>query len=342
MFGYDLGIDLGTSSIVISVVGKGVVLDEPAYVAYDEEKEKIIYAGKRAYYLQGREPNGIKVIQPIVNGAVGNYSLTCQLVKHFINKVLKKSIFRPRVVASIPAVSTDVEKRILISAIISAGARSVCLVESPICAAFGAGIDPMNPSGAFVIDIGAGTTDIAVISQGSMSRFETIKTAGDSFDEAIIKFLRDEYMLNIGIRTAEEIKKNIGSAVERLNDISMEVRGRSTANGLPKTVEVTGKEICECIQIELNKIVNAARTTLEHTSPQLIADVTNGSLILTGGSAQLYGMDKFFAGTLKLDVTIPPHPGSCVSRGCEVALKKMHILDTYGYSFKTKEEVRTR
>lgn len=342
MFGYDLGIDLGTSSIVISVVGKGVVLDEPAYVAYDEEKEKIIYAGKRAYYLQGREPNGIKVIQPIVNGAVGNYSLACQMVRHFINKVLKKSIFRPRVVASTPSVSTDVEKRILISAIISAGARSVCLVEAPICAAFGAGIDPMNPAGAFVIDIGAGTTDIAVISQGSMSRFETIKTAGDAFDEAIIKYLRDEYVLHIGIRTAEEIKKNIGCAVERFNDISMEVRGRSAANGLPKSVEVSGREICTCLQDELNKIIDAASTILENTSPQLIADVTNGNLILTGGSAQLYGMDTLFKNALKVDVTIPPHPSSCVSKGCEIALKKMHILDTYGYSFKTKEEVRTR
>lgn len=342
MFGYDLGIDLGTSSIVISVVGKGVVLDEPAYIAYDEEKEKIIYAGKRAYYLQGREPNGIKVIQPIINGAVGNYSLACQMVRHFINKVLKKSIFRPRVVASIPSVSTDVEKRILISAIISAGARSVCLVEAPICAAFGAGIDPMNPAGAFIIDIGAGTTDMAVISQGSMSRFETIKTAGDSFDEAIIKYLRDAHLLHIGIRTAEEIKKNIGSAVERLNDISMEVRGRSVANGLPKTVEVSGSEICSCLQDELNKIISTASRILEHTSPQLIADVTNGSLILTGGSAQLYGMDTLFKNALKVEVTIPPHPGSCVSKGCETALKRMHILDTYGYSFKTKEEVRTR
>lgn len=342
MFGYDLGIDLGTSSVIISVVGKGVVLNEPAFVAYDEEKEKIIYAGKRAYYLQGREPNGIRVIQPIVNGAVGNYSLACQMVRHFMNKVLKKNIFKPRVVASVPSVSTDVEKRTLISAIISAGARSVCLVEEPICAAFGSGIDPLNPAGAFVINIGAGTTDMAVVSQGSMSRFETIKTAGDAFDNAILKYIRDYYDLYIGIRTAEEIKKSIGCAVERENDITMQVKGRNSVSGLPKSIEISGNEICKCLQGELEKIVSTAKTILENTSPQLVADVTNGELLLTGGCAQMHGMDALLKNALRVEVRIPPHPVTCVSLGCEVALKKMHLLDQYGYSFKTKEEVRTR
>lgn len=342
MFGYDLGIDLGTSSVVISVVGKGVVLDEPAFVAYDEEKEKIIYSGKRAYYLQGREPQGIKVIQPIVNGAVGNYSLACQMIRSFMNKVLKKNIFKPRVVAAMPSVSTDVEKRTLISAIISAGARSVCLIEEPICAAFGSGVDPLNPAGVFVINIGAGTTDMAILSQGSMNRFETIKTAGDSFDETIIKYVRENYDLHIGLRTAEEIKKNIGCAVVRENDITMEVKGRNSVSGLPKTIEVTGNEICTCLQEELNKIVSTARTIIEHTSPQLVSDVTNGNLLLSGGSAQLYGMDTMLSDALRIAVTVVPHPETCVSEGCEAALRKMSILDQYGYSFKTKEEVRTR
>ncbi|MCM1286106.1 MAG: rod shape-determining protein [Acetobacter sp.] len=342
MFGYDLGIDFGTSSVIISVVGKGVVLEEPAFVAYDEEKEKIIYAGKRAYYLQGREPQGIKVIQPIVNGAVGNYSLACQMIRSFMNKVLKKSIFKPRVVAAMPSVSTDVEKRTLISAIISAGARSVCLIEEPICAAFGSGVDPLNPAGVFVINIGAGTTDMAIVSQGSMNRFETIKTAGDSFDEAIIRYVRDNYDLYIGLRTAEEIKKNIGCAVERENDITMEIKGRNSVSGLPKTIEVTGNEICACLQDELNKIISTAKSIIEHTSPQLVSDVTNGNLLLSGGSAQLYGMDTMLSEALRIDVNVVPHPVTCVSKGCEVALKKMSMLDQYGYSFKTKEEVRTR
>jgi rod shape-determining protein MreB len=342
MFGYDLGIDLGTGRVVISVVGKGVVLDEPSYVAYDTESEKILYAGKRAYFLEGREPNGISVIQPIKEGTVSNYSLACQMVRYFMNKVLKKTIFKPRVVASVPSLSTDVEKRILVSVLITAGARSVCLIEEPLCAAFGAGIDPVNPSGAFVINIGAGTTDMAVISQGSMSQIEMIKVAGDTFDEAIVKYLRDTYGLLVGIRTAEDIKINAGGAVLRLNDVTYHAKGRSTSTGLPMVVEVTGNEICNCLQPQLEKITNAAKALFERTSPQLVADITNSSVILTGGMAEFYGMDELISKALSLDVTVAVKPNLCVSKGCEVALKKMHILDRNGYSFKTKEEVRTR
>jgi len=342
MFGYDLGIDLGTNSVVISVVGKGVVLDEPSYVAYDIETEKVLYAGKRAYYLQGREPNGISVVQPIVGGAVSNYALASQMVKYFVNRVLKKTIFKPRVVTSVSSLSTDVEKRTLISVLISAGARSVCLIEEPLCAAFGAGVDPLQPGGVFVIDIGAGTSDMAVVSQGSMSQVETVKIAGDDFNEAIVKYLRDQYGLLVGIRTAEEIKKNIGCAVKREENITMSAKGRNTLSGLPKTVEVSGNEICDCLAPQLNKITAAAKAMFERTSPQLVADITNGNLILTGGSAQLYGMDTRIGSALGLNVFIPVRPNLCVSRGCELALKKMHILDQYGYSFKTKEEVRIR
>lgn len=342
MFGYDLGIDLGTGSIVISVVNKGVVLDEPSYVAYDTESEKVIYAGKRAYYLQGREPKGVEVVQPIVNGAVSNYSLACQMVRYFINKVIKKSIFRPRVVASVPSISTDVERRILVSVLINSGAKSVCLIEESLCAAFGCGIDPANPNGVFVIDVGAGTTDMAVVSQGSMSQTETIKTAGDSFDEAIVKYLKDEYGVLIGLRTAGDIKTNAGCALYRDTDVTVLAKGRDVATGLPKTVEVSGNEICDCLKPQLDKIVSTAKALFERTSPQLVADITNGGLLLTGGCAQLYGLDMLIGRALKVEVTVPDNPSLCVSKGCEVALKKMRLLDRYGYAFKTKEEVKTR
>lgn len=342
MFGYDLGIDLGTGSIVISVVGKGVVLDEPSYVAYDTESEKIIYAGKRAYFLQGREPMGIEVIQPIVNGAVSNYSLACQMVRYFISKVLKKSIFRPRVVASVPSISTDVERRILTSVLINSGARSVCLIEESLCAAFGCGVDPVNPSGAFVIDVGAGTTDMAVISQGSLSQIETIKIAGDSLDEAIVKYVRDEYGVLIGMRTAEEVKRNVGCAIHRENDVTLLAKGKEIATGLPKTIEISGNEICDCLAPQLDKIVASSKALFERTSPQLVSDIINSSLLLTGGCAQIYGLDKLISDALKVNVTVANSPNLCVSKGCEIALRKMHILDRYGYTFKTKEEVRTR
>lgn len=181
MFGYDLGIDLGTTNIVIGVPGKGIRLDEPAYVAYDEEKEKVLYAGKRAYFLEGREPEGLRVERPILSGVVGHYELAQQMMRHFINKVIGNSLFKPRVVVSVPAMHTDVEKRTIVSVMIHAGARSVCLVEEPLCAAFGAGIDPMQPSGAFVIDLGGGTVDMAVISQGAMSQSESLKSGATTW-----------------------------------------------------------------------------------------------------------------------------------------------------------------
>lgn len=342
MFGYDLGIDLGTGSIVISVVGKGVVLDEPSYVAYDTESEKVIYAGKRAYFLQGREPKGIEVVQPIVNGAVSNYSLACQMVRHFINKVIKKNIFKPRVVASVPSISTDVERRILVSVLITAGAKSVCLIEESLCAAFGSGVDPIAPNGVFVIDIGAGTTDMAVVSQGSISQNETIKIAGDSFDDAIVKYIRDEYDILIGLRSAEDIKNSIGCAIHRENDVTTIAKGREISTGLPKSIEISGNEICDCLKPQLEIIASTAKDLFERTSPQLVSDISNGSLLLTGGCAQMYGMDKLISDTLMVNVTVAPQPSLCVSKGCEIALKKMSVLDQYGYTFKTKEEVRTR
>ena len=225
MFGYDLGIDLGTSNLVISVPDKGVVLNEPSYVAYDTDSERVLYAGRRAYYLQGREPKGVTVAQPLMDGVISNYDLTQQMVRYFINRVIKKSIFKPRVVASVPALATDVEKRTLISVIVSAGARSVCLIEEPLCAAFGAGVDPQQPNGAFVVDIGGGTTNMAVVSQGSMSQIENVKIAGNTFDDEIVRFVKEKYDVLIGLRTAEDIKKTIGCAVQRDEDIAMAVKG---------------------------------------------------------------------------------------------------------------------
>lgn len=342
MFGYDLGIDLGTSNLVITVPDKGVVLNEPSYVAYDTESEKVLYAGRRAYYLQGREPNGVTVIQPLRDGVISNYDLTQQMVKFFINRVIKRSIFKPRVVASMPALATDVEKRTLISVIITAGARSVCLIEEPLCAAFGAGIDPQQPNGAFVVDIGGGTTDMAVVSQGSMSQTETVKIAGNAFDEEIARFLKEKYDTLIGLRTAEEIKKTIGCAVPRTEEITMTVKGRSMLNGMPVSVEISSNEIYHCLKPLLAEIAAAAQIMFERTSPQLVADITTSEILLTGGSAELYGLSELFAETLEQDAVVVPQPNLCVAKGACVALNKMHILDNYGYQFKTKEDVRIR
>lgn len=342
MFGYDLGLDLGSSSIVVSVPGKGIVADEPSYVAYDVETEKILYAGRRAYLLEGREPSGVAVIQPIINGAITNYEVAQQMVRFFINKVIKKSIFKPRVVASVSGFATEVERRTLVSVIISAGARSVCLVEEPLCAAFGAGVDPLLPTGVFVIDIGGGTTDMAIISQGSLNQMEALRIGGNRFDDEIAKYMRDRYGLLIGKRTAEEIKKSIAGAVPREEDVCMTAKGRNTLSGLPKAVEITGNEIYECLKPLFDDIANAAISLFERTTPQLVADISNSEVILTGGSSYVYGMDKMFSNALGLDVTVAPRAELCVSKGTLTALNKMHILDQYGYRFKTKQNVRTR
>ena len=342
MFGYDLGIDLGSSSIVITVPGKGVVVNEPSYVAYDTETEKILYAGRRAYYLEGREPDGVTVIQPIVNGAVTNYSIAQQMVKFFMDKVIGKSLFKPRVVASISALSTDVEKRTLLSVIITAGARSVCLVEEALCAALGAGVDPLLPAGVFVIDIGGGTTDMAVVSQGTMNQVETLRLAGNHFDEEITKYLHDEYGILIGKRTAEEVKKNIGGAVPRNADVVMQVKGRDMITGMPGIAEITGNELYECLKPLCDQLANSAIALFERTSPQLMADITSGEVIITGGSSELYGIDRMFSEALNLEVTIAPRAELCVAKGAMVALNKMHLLDQYGYRFRTKQDVRIK
>lgn len=342
MFGYDLGIDLGTNNVVITVPNKGVVVNEPSYVAYDTETEKMLYAGRRAYYLQGREPNGITVIQPLRDGVIGSYAMTQQMIKYFISRAVKKNIFKPRVVATIPALATDVDKRTLVSVIASAGARSVCLVEEPLCAAFGAGIDPLQPNGAFIINIGGGTTDMAVVSQGAMSQCETVNVAGNAFDEEIMRFIKEKYDVQVGIRTAEDIKKQIGGAVPRNEEIVMVAKGRCVHSGMPKSTEVTSNEIYHCLKPLLQEISSAAQIMFERTSPQLVADIVTSGIILTGGSAELYGMDEFFKQEMDLDITVAPHPNLCAGKGASVALDKMRILDSYGYRFKTKEEVRIR
>lgn len=342
MFGYDLGIDLGTSNLVITVPDKGVVVNEPSYVAYDIETDKILYAGRRAYHLQGREPKGIAVVQPVRDGVISSYDLTQQMVKFFINKVIKKNIFKPRVVAAVPALATDVEKRTLLSVILSAGARSVCLVEEPLCAAFGSRIDPQQPNGAFVINIGGGTTDMAIVSQGSMSQTETVKIAGNTFDEEIAKYIKEKYGVLIGLRTAEELKCSIGCAVPRDDVITMTAKGRSVSDGMPMNIEISSNEICECITPLLEEITNAAKVIFERTSPQLVADITTSGIMLCGGSAEMHGMDKLFSNALGVNAFVVPQPSLCVGKGATVALNKMHILDNYGYRFKTREDVRAR
>lgn len=343
MFGYDLGIDLGSTSIVIGVPGKGIQLDEPAYVAYEEEKEKVLYAGKRAYFLEGREPEGLHVAQPILSGVVGHYSLAQQMLRHFINKVIGNSLFKPRVVASVPAMNTDVEKRTIVSVLINAGARSVCLVEEPLCAAFGSGIDPMQATGAFVIDLGGGTTDMAIISQGAMSQTESLKIGGNDFDAEIVKYLKEKHSVAIGLHTAEEIKKNIACALPREEDVTTYAKGQDLLSGLPREVEISGNGLYTCLQGYFEELAGHVAALFERTSPQLISDISNSGVVLTGGGANICNIDKLFSNALGgIPVRKAEDEMHCVVKGCVVALEKMHLLDNYGYRYQTKEDAHIR
>lgn len=342
MFGFDLGIDLGTSSLVIAMPGKGIVLNEPSYIAYVEDSEKMLYAGKRAYFLQGREPQGVRVAQPMKDGVIGSYKLTEKMLSFFLGKVIGKTIFRPRVVACVPSVTTDVEKRTIVSVLINAGARSVCLIEEPLAAAFGSNTDPLQPGGIFVIDVGGGTTDLAVVSGGSMAQTETIKIAGTDFDEEIVKYMRSRFGMNIGIRMAEDIKKNVGCAVPRPERVVMTAKGSDVKTGLPREEEVNDLDIYDCLFPMLETIREKAVAMFERTSPQLVADISRTGVILAGGGALMYGMDKMFAEALGVEARVADDPQECVAKGTAVALTKMNVLDGYGYRFKTKEDVRIR
>ena len=340
LFGYDLGIDLGSSAVVISMPDKGIVLNEPAYIAYDIDSERIIYAGRRAYYLEGREPKGMKVIAPIKNGVISNYDYASMMLKYYINRVIKKSVFKPRVVASIHTMATDIEKRTLVSVLISAVARSVCLVEKPLCASFGAGLNPNDSRGQCIINIGGGVTDMAIITQGVMSQTEMVKIGGNNFDNEIIRFIKEKHNMVIGKRTSEDIKKSIGGAVPRNDELTMTVNGQSIETGLPLSVEVTSNEIIYCLKPLIEQIVNAAKGMIERTSAQLMADIKVNGIVLTGGSSMLYKLDEYLSEQLEIETHIANEPDTCVALGAMIALNRMGMLDNLGYHFMKKDDVR--
>ena len=338
----DIAIDLGTATVLVYVKGKGVVFEEPSVVAVDKATGKVLKVGKEAELMLGRTPGNILAVRPLQDGVISQYDVTLKMLKYFLRKVSGPSIFKPRVMVCVPSGITEVEERAVYDATIAAGAKKTYLIEEPLAAAIGAGIDISKPEGHMIVDIGGGTTDIAVISLGSIVASDSLKLAGNKIDEAIIKYIRRKHNVLIGEVTAEEIKKKIGGAIPRETQVTMNVNGRSSVTGLPRTVEVTSEEIYNCLKPLLAEITAAAQIMFERTSPQLIADITVSKVILTGGSAQLYGMDELFKRALGLDVEVYPMPDLCVGKGATVALNNMHILDNYGYRYKTKEEVRIK
>ncbi|ERM92642.1 rod shape-determining protein Mbl [Caldanaerobacter subterraneus subsp. yonseiensis KB-1] len=324
----DIGIDLGTASVLVYVRGEGIVLNEPSVVAIDRNTNKILAVGEEAQRMVGRTPGNILAIKPLRAGVISDYDITEKMLRYFINKACgSRFLIRPRIMICIPSGVTQVEKRAVIDAALQAGARKAYLIEEPIAAAIGAGLDISQPSGNMIVDIGGGTTDIAVISLGSAVVSKNIKVAGDNFDEAIIRYMRKKYHIIIGERMAEEIKINIGTAYFDGKEEKMVVKGRSLLSGLPQNVEVTSSEICEALQEPLEQIVEAVHSVLERTPPELAADISDKGMVLTGGGALLKGMDRLLRERMQIPVYLANDPISCVALGAGKALESLELLE---------------
>ena len=329
-FGQDIGIDLGTATVIAYVKGKGVVLREPSVVAVDNDTKEVLAVGQEARRMLGRTPGNIVATRPLREGVISDYTLTEKMLKYFINKINGKSLFAPRTMICIPSRVTEVEKKAVIDAATQAGARRVFLIEEPIAAAIGAGIDIAKPCGNMVVDIGGGTTDIAVISLGGSVESTSLKVAGDKFDEYIIKYIKKKHNVMIGERTAEDLKINIGCVYPKIQDVDMEIRGRDLVTGLPKTVKVYSSEMLEALIEPAMMIVDAVHSVLEKTPPELAADISDRGIYMTGGGCLVDGLDKLLREKTGINVMIANDAVSCVALGTGKALDTLDALDRKG------------
>ena len=330
----DIGIDLGTANVLIYQRGRGIVLREPSVVAINKHTKELKAAGEEARQMLGRTPGSIVALQPIRDGVIADYTVTEQMLRYFIHKVLGKHfLFRPRVIICVPSGVTSVERRAVLDAARSAGAREAFPIEEPMAAAIGAGLNISDPEGNMVVDIGGGTTDVAVISLGGIVRSESVRIGGNKLDESIHRYIKREYNLIIGERTAEEIKMSIGSAYPLEEELVMEVKGRDMVNGLPKTVRITSPEVREALGETIHQIVLRTRSVLEQTPPELAADIVTHGIWLTGGGALLRGLDKLLMQETGIPVHIAEDPLSCVAMGAGQALDQIEMLTETHFSY---------
>ena len=328
-FASEVGIDLGTANVLIYIQGKGIVLNEPSVVALNKDTGEVLAVGEDARLMLGRTPSNIIAVRPLKDGVISDYDTTERMLKFFIRKTCGSGrFFKPRLMVCVPSGVTEVEKRAVSEAATMAGAKEVYLMEEPIAAAIGAGLDIMSPDGVMVIDIGGGTTDIAVISLGGIVTSASVKIAGDRFDDAIIKYMRKAHKLFIGERTAEQLKFNIGTAFPREESVTMECRGRDMVSGLPVSVTVTSEEMYDALDEPLTTICEAVHSVLEKTPPEVAADISSSGIMLTGGGALLWGLDKRIEDKTKIKVRIAEEPKSCVAVGTGQALKHMDAISS--------------
>ncbi|MDO5063101.1 MAG: rod shape-determining protein MreB [Peptostreptococcaceae bacterium] len=331
----DIGIDLGTASVLVYVKNKGIVLNEPAVVAIDNNNGDVLAVGEEARLMLGRTPGSIVAIRPLREGVISDYEVTEKMLKFFIEKITGGvsmfKMFKPKIMVCVPSGVTEVEKRAVVDATMEAGAREVYLIEEPIAAAIGAGIDISRPNGSMVVDIGGGTTDIAVISLGGIVESASIKVAGDTFDDAIIRYMRKTHSMLIGERTAEEIKKNIGSAFPREEEVLMAIRGRNLVSGLPETREISSTEMLSALKDSVVQIADAVHSVLEKTPPELSADISDKGILMTGGGSLLWGLDKLIQKRTGIDAFVAEDAISCVARGTGEALNSIKLMSKSSY-----------
>lgn len=322
----DLGIDLGTANVLVYTEGKGIVLREPSVVAIDKNSGKVLQVGAAARNMLGRTPGNVVAVRPLRDGVISDYEMTEKMLAEFLKKIIRYSLVKPRVVVCVPSGVTEVEERAVIQAAMEAGARRVYLIEEPFAAGLGAGLDLSGPNGFMVVDIGGGTTDIAVLSLNDIAASSSIKIAGDAFDETIITYLRRRHGLLIGANTAEEIKITLGGVMERPEELSMMAKGRDLKTGLPKEVLVTSSELLESLRRPARFIVEEILSVLELSSPELVADVAKNGIILTGGGSLIYGMDKLIQERTEINVMVADNAESCVALGCGKSLQWINSM----------------
>ena len=317
----DLGIDLGTANVLVYEEGTGVVLREPAVVAIDKNTGKVLQVGAAARNMLGRTPGNVIAVRPLREGVISDYEMTEKMLSEFLKKIIRYSLVKPRVVVCVPSGVTEVEERAVIQAAMEAGARRVYLIEEPFAAALGAGLDLSAPNGRMVVDIGGGTTDIAVLSINDIAVSASIKVAGDTFDETIITHLRRRHGLLIGATTAEEVKITIGCVAPRPEEVSMIVKGRDLRTGLPRETLVTSSELLETMRRPAWRIVDEVLSVLELSSPELVSDVAQNGIVLTGGGSQIWGMDRLITERTEIACVVADDPESCVALGCGKSLR---------------------
>lgn len=325
-FRADIGIDLGTASVLVYIRGKGIIMQEPSVVAIDKNTNKILEVGEEARKMLGRTPGNIVAIRPLRDGVISDFDITEKMLKYFIKKATGASLLKPRVIVCVPSGVTEVEKRAVLEASNNAGAKKTYLIEEPVAAAIGAGLDISKPTGNMIIDVGGGTTDIAVISLGGIVVSKSIKIAGDKCDEAIVRYVRKKYNVMIGSRSAEDLKISIGTAFPVEEEKFMEVRGRNLVTGLPKNIMISSTDMLEALEETVTAIADAVHSVFEKTPPELASDISEKGIVMTGGGALIGGLDKLIAKRTGVSTNIAEEAISCVAKGTGKALEHLDTL----------------